>query len=1022
MRRNSIGKKQITLLLTLILTVGFLLTNVIALESNTAVDSAAVDSSELIADSQECTDGDAIGEIEEVTSLREENVKHFRLADGTYAAVVYTHPVHRKDKDGIWRDIDNTLTLDNAGGLKHYKTPDSRVKFANTFKSDSELFTLSENGYSVSMMLVGNNTSSKLSSAAEIQSGTEVKPIVSNAPACTVGNSFDSIDNAASIDGKSSIVYNGVRTNTAIEYVLQGNDIKENIIISAPCDNYEYQFQMALVGLRAELDAGGSIILFDSRDGQKKYIIPAPCMYDHAGAYSTAVAYELISAKDNVCLLNISADNDWINSPDRSFPVTIDPSITVDKAVSDSYTHLSYPDNNYGLDEELWVSNYRTSYICMDIPNLPSGATFNYAYLYVSYYYHVTSGNLLAGAYQVLEEWDEDTITYNNAPAVSSTQLDTDILAASENITESSPGSACFIITDAVGDWYDDRSSNFGIAIKRESSTTYTNGSVILKSYEAGDDDYAYISVNYTYYVPDGVYALQTYSNSTRWMTIEGDSVWEGNHIQQMYLAPSPASASVFDRSSLFKISRASGTSRYIIRSMLNNNLSFGVSGTEIITKEIPCADSDVAYADTFYIEWDGYGFLIRPYGSSKVITMTSASSANLTVIAKSSANSYARWKLVRYTGVNKHGAVIHHPANMDAGTTGTFTPIAWSTYIDYNTPRLVLQSGYANHATITWDANTRQATVSLHDNGIFNATLHLYNGSQTARYSLTFAFTVTLAIDEGIYFFKNREVGKYIQVDNDDAPGHDTSGSIMELWDYNGRDYQKWNLVHVGDGYYEILSVKSGMALCVPSGSADEDEVALIQQPYSNLSRKKWKITKSSSGAYILRPKSGESNDSDWCMCAGDQFLWITDGLNVEQRKYVNNDSYKDEWYLEFDATSTSTRLPNGDAQNKTNWCWAACSKMVGEHNGGDGALSVTPALLSITSDVHSFGGVLFYGETSTGALTADAGQREIVIDVHGDDDNHSGSNANKVKALQLASINDMDVGTWGDRIALDR
>lgn len=152
-----------------------------------------------------------------------------------------------------------------------------------------------------------------------------------------------------------------------------------------------------------------------------------------------------------------------------------------------------------------------------------------------------------------------------------------------------------------------------------------------MKSYEAYDDDYAYISVNYTYYVPDGVYALQNDGSTTRWMTVEDDSVWAGNHIQQVYSASSPASTSVFDRSSLFKISRVSGTSRDIIRSMLNNNLSFGISGTEVITKEIPSADSSVSYLDIFYIEWDGYGFLIRPYGSSNVIKMASTSTANLT-------------------------------------------------------------------------------------------------------------------------------------------------------------------------------------------------------------------------------------------------------------------------------------------------------------------------------------------------------------------------------------------------------
>lgn len=127
----------------------------------------------------------------------------------------------------------------------------------------------------------------------------------------------------------------------------------------------------------------------------------------------------------------------------------------------------------------------------------------------------------------------------------------------------------------------------------------------------------------------------------------------------------------------------------------------------------------------------------------------------------------------------------------------------------------------------------------------------------------------------------------------------YDESGSIMELWGFDGGDYQKWQLIHVGDGYYKILSVQSGLAVCVDYGETDENEVALVQESYSSVNRKKWKITKSSSGGYILRPKSGESYNTDWCMCAGDQFLEITDGLNVEQKAYVNDNSYKDEWIL---------------------------------------------------------------------------------------------------------------------------
>ena len=45
----------------------------------------------------------------EEASLRSERVKHFRMGDGSYVAVQYDVPVHHRDADGRWQDIDNTL-------------------------------------------------------------------------------------------------------------------------------------------------------------------------------------------------------------------------------------------------------------------------------------------------------------------------------------------------------------------------------------------------------------------------------------------------------------------------------------------------------------------------------------------------------------------------------------------------------------------------------------------------------------------------------------------------------------------------------------------------------------------------------------------------------------------------------------------------------------------------------------------------------------------------------------------------
>ncbi len=118
-------QKMIAFLLTVVLLLGCLPANVLAVISDAVLESVAPDASasltettppidesaETVSASQECIDEEIVGEVVELTGLREENVKHFRLANGTYQAVVYEQPVHRKDDAGLWQDIDNRLTV-----------------------------------------------------------------------------------------------------------------------------------------------------------------------------------------------------------------------------------------------------------------------------------------------------------------------------------------------------------------------------------------------------------------------------------------------------------------------------------------------------------------------------------------------------------------------------------------------------------------------------------------------------------------------------------------------------------------------------------------------------------------------------------------------------------------------------------------------------------------------------------------------------------------------------------------------
>jgi len=874
--------------------------NVLATDNDSSYVSETESADSMVEDNIELVENDIVGDVVEVVEMRQENTKHFRLADGTYEAVIYPQAVHRKDENGVWQDIDNDLELQNVDGNQKYTTEDQRVQFSKNFEFNNQLFSLNENGYSVSMALLNTDkflpSSSPSLNLGEIS--TSSTSVVNPERDRSEINSYSSLEEAALIDNRSSILYSSIKSNTDIEYVLQGNNIKENIIVNAVSDSYEYLFQMGLVGLTAQLDTAGNVKITDSETGQSKYIIPAPYMYDANGVYSYDVHYELAMISDGRYALKIVADENWINADGRAFPVTIDPSLTLDMPAYDAYTNAASPDSSYGYSEKLWVCNYRTTYIQIDIPELPAEATINSADLHISYYYYISTGSLIAGAYQITEDWAEKDITYNNAPSISTTQLSTANLFASTGISASNPGPATFDITDAAISWHAGTTGNYGIALKRESGS---NESVILKSYESGGD-YAYISVNYSYYLPDGVYAIM--SEATRhWITVESDSEYAGNNIQHEYAADSPADSSVFDRSSLFKISRKTAN-YYIIRSMLNNNLSFKVSDGKIVTTEIPSDDADVLPSQTFVIESNGEsGLVIRPFGTSYYIHM-SLSSADLATIHKSEATRHSRWSFVQYTGSHKTGMTITRPnswrdTGIVVGTSGVVSTTGWSTRINANTMSLEIKSGYEKMGSFSSQTSSYNKIFTATNPGeIAFSTIVKYANGNTAGSG---TFTFNIVPQQGTYFIQNAETEKYADIEGPSK----AEGAIIQQWAFSTANQKKWVIEHVSgsDGYVRIKSVYSGLYVGVDSGSTTTVRQYSTENDYTL-----WKVQLTSSDNLTFTNKATSTVLSSPSSSSN--------GANLTMVTYTNNSAYKDEWRMCENVSFNSFAMDIGESQ----------------------------------------------------------------------------------------------------------
>ena len=360
MRKSaSLTSRIISMLLAIILVFYTLPLSVIAQEIKDSKASTTTPSN--TSEGQNSTDNNSTtqipytyyNEVYEEASLREESVKHFRLEDGSYVAAQYASPVHYLDENGEWQNIDNTL----AESGSEFVTSDARVKFIKKTTGNGNIFTLHDGNTKITLSLAGANK--------------KVSGIVTN----TEESETTEIGKLMSLEGLSSrIRYNEILDGVDIEYVLDSLSIKENIIIKEKRDAYAYTFTLSLNGLEAELLENGDISI--TKNGEQKYTIPAPVVFDAADSTAPvdAASYSLIDNGNGKYTLTVSVSSEWMNSLDRVYPVTLDPAIiTGSSYIIDTYGEIGIPSSN-GLTETLQASSSKIILMSVRVPIVPRGA------------------------------------------------------------------------------------------------------------------------------------------------------------------------------------------------------------------------------------------------------------------------------------------------------------------------------------------------------------------------------------------------------------------------------------------------------------------------------------------------------------------------------------------------------------------------------------------------------------------------------------------------------------------------
>ena len=382
----------------------------------------------------------------EVIDRREETVKHFRTEDGSFTAVQYNVPVHEKDENGEWQDIDNTLSESGS----EYATSNARVKFAKKTTGNETLFTLHDGNRKITMSLSGAN-----------------KKVVGQVTNTQTEFPEDAtqLQKMMTLDKLSSkILYPEILDGVDLEYVVNSCNIKENIIVKERANSYSYTFEIQLNNLEAVLCEDGSVAISDPDTDEIVYTIPKGYMFDADGAYSEAVGYTLANGGNGKYSLIVAANAEWINDEERVFPVTVDPTI---EAIQSQM--INYSNGNAFNAYDLILSDTQNIYwkSTTDIAIPKTAYITNASFSLVT----TTGESNVIGAYKITQNWGINNST-SFQPTISDRLLDYQVPTFVAQGTDI--GSRyTWDITEAVVDWVQNGNSNYGICLTLVDNSNY---------------------------------------------------------------------------------------------------------------------------------------------------------------------------------------------------------------------------------------------------------------------------------------------------------------------------------------------------------------------------------------------------------------------------------------------------------------------------------------------------------------------------------------------------------------------
>lgn len=221
----------------------------------------------------------------EIKSRRRPNEKHFRRADGTYEARLFSQPVHYYDEvTDSYEEYHPSFEEKEAEYVA--ENGSFRVKFGKNM-SQEKAIEVSRGGSKVSWHAL--HWKNDRAPETNVDQFTEAEDVPESAV-------------AKYTSGEEELLYEAGR-----------NYVRESIVIKKKAEEYRYTFLLQTQGVYSEKESGPERIqlykiMEDTEEKTAVFTIPEPYMCDAAGVCSNAVRYELCEIDQGKYLLQIIAD------------------------------------------------------------------------------------------------------------------------------------------------------------------------------------------------------------------------------------------------------------------------------------------------------------------------------------------------------------------------------------------------------------------------------------------------------------------------------------------------------------------------------------------------------------------------------------------------------------------------------------------------------------------------------------------------------------------------------------------